>query len=441
VRWKCFAALLVVSAHAAAQTSFTADFETPNNLGPWSFTLGPQGNQRIIQAIEAPKRGVFGARFSDPESGPSGVGNQMALVRTSSGTGDQFLRFWWRVPQSSTTFASIRFALLHGTSSVLTLAEAKYEPQQARIALTCFDRSSQGFTPSSFPFVDDGGFHLVELSAGGVGQMAGRCALALDGQATNPFALNYQGLEHAAVLVGPAYGDNNWIGEMHYDDVAAGSVPFASRLTVTRLSVELGSCHQLQFEGVSSFTSTTGAPLPFRTRVQLTSDAGAFFTDPQCALPVSALVVDGGATAFTVYVRPVRLGRVEVLALGDDLLPSLVPLTVLAPDAGVDGGQRDGGGDAGSTDSGVDAGADNQEPDGGPSVDDAGLADAGPPDGGGVEVGLPDAGVPQPLGPRAQLAVGCGCGGSSGLLTLLVLLFSRRKVLKLLRNIGAATID
>ncbi len=221
---------LLCAWRAAAQTvTFSDGFESGTLLG--SEVPPGQWTSKVVQTTQnsldastlAARSGAYGLRFVDGRS-TGGQGDENHLSRTlDPSTGDFEFRLWMRVA-SSNDAGEIVAAMIHGPGGVnRSLLEIVVAWPGAQLQLQGYDRFGANGSQkldASWPV----GWHEVALVVRNVGTTAGVREIWLDGvRLVQQTGIDWVGKQVDEVLLGEPWADRVWLGELHFDDVRAGT--------------------------------------------------------------------------------------------------------------------------------------------------------------------------------------------------------------------------
>ncbi|MFT3713881.1 MAG: hypothetical protein QM817_39985 [Archangium sp.] len=308
MRWVVVALLVMSPVSAWAQFTWAEDFEgnlleTDSPPGPWD-TLSTEPQRTVTMTSAAARNGARGLRFDDAQNSTANL-PAPTLLENFTGTGDQSVVVWWRSTPSTVdedmTLVNICIDSLNNSA-----AEAKWNPSRGKVFLICHDRDSIGLTSTSagWPYVADGGFHLLEVRALGVGSVSGRCQLAIDSVIVDSIDADFSGRQFAFTTVSANLKNDTWLGQMDFDGYAAAPQLTSQMVLLDAGVLDAANCAPLTF----AFRDGFGAfkPLGLAEELQATVTTGALFSDATCttALP-NVVTVDAGVTQWTVFVRAV----------------------------------------------------------------------------------------------------------------------------------------
>jgi hypothetical protein len=421
----CAVALLCVGSAAAAQ-ALSDDLESGTLLttdmppGHWTQKTVTSAGSSVAVDTAARHRGNEGLRVVDNDA-DAGVGQQDNVLATvAGGSQDLYLRFWMRLTSSN----QLGSFYLGGIGATLptsgTLISSVSHVFGTGSQLSGFDRSGN-WTGVAFTNVDWGQWHLVDLSARGIGTGAGARTVWVDGvQVGQQAGQDWSADQAVSVSVGELWSDDGrFMGTIDFDDIRLGPTPNASVLDIDAGSGDapVGAC----LPAIVSLkdSNLALAPAPYDVPVLLDVPGAVpvnYFANPACQSSISLVILDAGTSQATVFFATVSPGMGMVEASYVDFISGFALLSAVgAPDAG----QSDGGqGDAGSSDGGTSDGGTN---DGGSS--DGGSSDAG------HSPAEPDAGSTEhPM--VGNYLIDCGCNTSAAPflgLALLALAGNRRR--------------
>lgn len=339
VRRLVLAAILSCSALAHAQLVLEDDFESAllKPPGRWdrSFTGFP--GQVLAIVPSAAHAGSLGLRFDDQHADAGTMNNMFVVADSVLGSEPQYVRAWWRTtPSAASTIQTL--VNLNIDSAISSGVELKWRSGTNTLLLVCHDASSAAVLgPATSVVVPDGGFHLVEVAATGMGTSSGECLFAIDGVEVTRAPLDWTARRHLWVSVGPSPADLEWTGQMDFDDFAADVVPQASHLVVLDGgALQVGECGQVAIGFQTSFGVAGPSRVDDVVRFQL--DGGEGFLDSQCTTPaaLTGIPAPEGANTVDLWVRPSVPGRAALELDATDVLGTRALLTVLPapPDAG-----------------------------------------------------------------------------------------------------------
>lgn len=380
--------LIVVAFASTASAQLIAydDFNGPLvDGGVWSYDADRPGvvELRVLDGGRGDPNDSF-LRVVD-DGGMTGMTQRtqayLGLVLAADG-GTRWLRHWFREASVTTpgSVANLTISGIQIDSSIATAAEVKFWPMQNDLQLQCFTGAGGQVLPMG-RFALDGGWHLAELAAQGVGTDAGICALVVDGTVVATSGVDWSGRTFTQAILGEPWAADDFAGELDFDAfaVTVQAPPSVWRISVPPV-VTVGQCAPLKVEmfdvlgGLRPALGTTRGTMFF-------NGVGELFTDSACTTAGSQFRLDAGETTVEMGLLPRVPGNKCLQVEGTDYRRVTQCLTVEAPDAG--------------------------------SAVDAGGSDG-------------DAGV----GARSEYGVGCSCGSEPAIALLLALALIRRMTMR-----------
>jgi uncharacterized protein (TIGR03382 family) len=388
--------------HAMLSASFGDDFESGVLLKPvgvWDAanTIGPTVTEGPSDA--GAHRGAYGLRIVDNDStAGTGFEGSVAVHQSTNFGSSVYLRAWVR--QQFTPGGGVFLLNSNLSNTYQGSSELSVNTTTGQLWLSGY-RDDSGY--DDIPC--DGGlgfgqWHLLELSATGIGTPSGGRSAWLDGRLTGQVSTDFTSSTTVFLTAGEYWSDRIVTGILDLDDVRASSAPNATWLDVRGPgNAAAGDC--VAFTVQLSDVLGSQALAPYAVAVAL-SGPGAFASNGSCSALVSSLTIAAGTSSANGFFKPAAAGNASVSGSHVDFLTGA--RWSLAVSASTDGGSdagpgndagpgRDAGVDGGVPDAGArDGGAgDGGATDGGAS--DGGATDAGQPDGGAADSGTPDAGA------------------------------------------------
>ncbi len=424
---------LIVTGQVALQDDFEGTLlESDVPPGVWSYLANGEKPSNLSVNTAAAHAGRSGLRVTDSDVS-DGSGVLKSLGKSFTGTGNQFVRTWFRIAAASTSIDSYySILMIHGSSTIKTAAEVVYLPLRNELSLNCFDRMSNEAGVRT-RVVLTGGWNLIELEVKNLGSSNGVCALTLNGtEIQRTQNIDWGGLTFTQLIMGMAFADFQPQAVFDFDSYRASPAAMASRISLNPLtpSVAVGQCAKMRVQLVDS----KGQPAPVPQTVSLSLSSPGADIGMNCGEALSSVTLSAASPQVEVFVRPKSAGQKAISATNIDYLPTSTTIDATEEDAGftpMDAGPGDSGlmVDAGGSDSGLTADA------GLPVLDSGsdGYGDAGASD---ASMGMPnvleDGGTrPVPGDEKSshmvQYQVGCGCQTNGWGLSLaaLVLMVTR----------------
>ncbi len=302
------------------ETGTVLDTELPP--GAFNTRYAPYAQSSIGASMAAAHRGSFGVRLVDA-SGGTGDAADTALYEDGAPIfGAYHVRAWVRLAASNAVGEAIIVQLTNTETVSPSLLDLRVDMATQRIAVGGFIADAGYLLPA---FADAGlslgQWHLLEVLVSGAGTADGGRAAWLDGQPLVSSAhLDFSGsrMSVGRLAIGQPYApDRRWQGTLDFDDLRSGAVPMASLLRLEAAPAAfVGECVPLT---VSLVSTVTAQPTPTAEPATLELLAGVgtgLFTDAQCQVPGTSLVLPPGATSVGFSARPVR--AVEELKVRTD---------------------------------------------------------------------------------------------------------------------------
>jgi len=351
-----FRVLLVTSVVMAAQAHalwVDESFESGDlDAGGWSSAAVTGVTVTVDPA--AAHRGQFGLRTVDSETTLESTPGATVAVSLPDLPSALYSRFWVRIPSRQGDQAFEFMSLFaSGTTAQGTVetVDVSSTGDLVLIAQPLDLTGAVGYAAQSSTVVmSDGGWHLLEIAAFGLGSDAGLLVSYADGAE----AARISGIpawEHSAaqLLLGETWASTyvaqNFTGIIDMDDVRVDVSPLASRLVLTaRASVLAGQCAPLSVALAATAALEDGGavsnvPAPYAVSFEV---AGVpVYSDAQCNQALTTPVLASQSAGTTVYARFSDAGALTVTVAQvppADFLPSTLALSVSAADGGVDAG-------------------------------------------------------------------------------------------------------
>ncbi len=298
--------VVLLAESASAQTLVMGDdFESGSLLksgappGVWATLGSTETANTIMISAAAADRGGAGMHLTDVTSGPgSGMISWLAWSDVPGASGSIHFRTW--ILLTGVTPTQLNPIMIHGNVMGSTLSEFRLDfgatpglGGNNRAGNYRFSNTQAGaFTLDTW--------HLVEVSALGVGSANGRRQLWLNGTLLlTQDNIDWSGLAVTSVLVGQGWGDHSWTGQISFDDIRITDGPPATTLSsrVRSGAAVVGSCTAMTAELLAATGSPSVAPYSFVAALTDTT-GGAFYGSADCmGSPIGGVAFASGSSS------------------------------------------------------------------------------------------------------------------------------------------------